>query len=76
LQGLELLTPNVVGIDLQQDVRAALQIEPKHDVTLRPRGPLLDCLFREEIGNREQAADKGREQYGGRFPFRNVKHEF
>ena len=35
MQGLELLTPYVVGIDLKEDVRPTLQIEPKHEVTLR-----------------------------------------
>ena len=55
LQGLELLPAHVVGVDLEQDVRAALQVETEHDVALRPCGPALDSALREEVGNRQQA---------------------
>jgi hypothetical protein len=60
LQRQEFLAAHIVGIDLEQDMRAALQIEAEHDVALRPCRPALDHAFREEIGNREQAADQRR----------------
>src|SRR5215467_9050088 len=51
LQREQLLPPHVVGVDLEQDVRAALQVEAEHDVALRPIRPALDGAFREEVGN-------------------------
>jgi hypothetical protein len=38
-QLLGLFLAHVVGIDLKQDVRATLQIEPQHEMTLRPFRP-------------------------------------
>ncbi len=38
----DLLLADDGGIHLQQQMRAALQIEPEHDVTLRPFRPFLD----------------------------------
>ena len=51
----ELLPAHVVGIDFEQDMRAALQVEPEHDVALRPGRPALDRALGEEVGNGEQA---------------------
>src|SRR5262249_29400989 len=55
LQRQELLPTHIVDIDLEQDMRAALQIEAEDDVALRPCRPALDHAFREEVGNGEQA---------------------
>ena len=44
-QALDLLLAHRVGIDLEQDVRAALQIEAEHDVALRPFRPGLHDVF-------------------------------
>src|SRR5262249_47305788 len=70
----ELLPPHVVGVDLEQDVRTALQVEAEHDVALRPSGPALDHAFGEEVGNGKQTDDASREQDRYRLPLRNVKH--
>ena len=40
-QRLDLLLAHRGGIDLEQDVRAALQVEAEHDVALRPFRPAL-----------------------------------
>ena len=74
LHRLELLPAHVVGVDLEQDVRAALQVEPEHDVALRPFRPALDRALGEEIGHGEQADDERREQDRRRLPLRNIKH--
>jgi len=54
-QLLELLLAHRAGIDLEQEMRAALQIEAQHDVPLRPFRPALDRLFRKEIRHGEHA---------------------
>ena len=41
----------VLGLDLQQDMRAALQIEAEHHVALRPLGPVLHHPLGYEIGH-------------------------
>ena len=46
---VEALLAHVVGVDLEQDVRAALQIEAEHQPALRPGRPGLDDLLGEEI---------------------------
>jgi len=46
---LQLLLTHGAGIRPRQEMRAALQIEPKHDVTLRPARPSLDHALGEEI---------------------------
>ena len=48
---IELFLLHVVGIDFEQQVRAALQIEAEHDVALRPHRPGLDLLLGKEIRN-------------------------
>ena len=75
LQGLQLLPPHIVGIDLQQDVGAALQIETQNDVALRPCRPALDGFFRQEVGNGEKTADPRGQQYGDRFRPGDIEHE-
>ena len=75
LKRLQLLPAHVIGIHLQQDVRPPLQIEPEHDVPLRPFRPTLHAFFRKEIRKREQAADQCREQDRCRLPLGNVKHQ-
>jgi hypothetical protein len=57
-------------------VGAALQIEPKNDVTLCPVRPALNGLFREEIGDGEQANDECREQDRHCLPFGDIEHCF
>jgi len=74
LQREQLLPPHVVGVDLEQDVRAALQVEAEHDVALRPIRPALHHGFRKEIRDGKQADDTSREQDRQRLPLRNVKH--
>ena len=43
---VELFLLHVVGIDFEQQVRAALQIEAEHDVALRPHRPGLHPFLR------------------------------
>ena len=52
---IELLFLDVVGIDLQQQIGAALQIETEHEVALGPNRPGLHGRSREEIRNGAQA---------------------
>ena len=59
---------DVVGIDLEQDVRAALQVEPEHHVPLRPRRPTLQGRIAEKVRNGEQADDERRQQRPERLP--------
>src|SRR5262249_13901909 len=74
LQRQQLLPAHVVDIDLEQDVRAALQVEAEHDSALRPLRPALDRALGEEIRNREQAADQCREQDRRRLPSGDMEH--
>jgi hypothetical protein len=67
-QLLELLLAHRAGINLEQKMRAALQIEAQHDVPLRPFRPGLDRLFREEIRHGEHAHEQCREQDAQRLP--------
>ena len=55
---IELFLLHVVGIDFEQQVGTALQIEAEHDVALRPDRPGLHLGFGEEIRNGEQADDE------------------
>ena len=48
---VELFLLDVVGIDFEQQIRAALQIEAEHEVALRPCRPGLDLGLGEEIRN-------------------------
>src|SRR5262249_22995715 len=48
------LLAHVVGVDLEQDVRAALQIETEHEMALCPCRPGLYGLLRKEIRHGEQ----------------------
>ena len=73
-QRLDLLLAHRVGVDLEQDVRAALQVEAEHDVALRPFRPGLHDLLGQEIRHREQADDERREQDRQCLPARNVQH--
>src|SRR5262249_5569837 len=58
LQGSQLLVPHVAVVDFQQDVGTALQVQPQHHMTLRPRRPFLDGTVSKEIRYREQAKTK------------------
>src|SRR3974390_1015091 len=55
-------------------MRAALQIEPEHDVALRPGRPMPDHALRKEIGQGEQAYGESQEQNCRRLPAREKKH--
>ncbi len=67
-QGLYLFLAHGRGVDLEQDVRAALQVETEHDVTLRPYRQSFHGRFGEEIRDGAQAHDKRREENGGHLP--------
>src|SRR5262249_14204891 len=69
-----LLAAHVVGVDLQQDVRAALQVEAEHHVALRPLGPALHHALGHEVRHGEQAHDHGREHDRQRLPTREKQH--
>ena len=74
VERLQALLAHGVGIDLEQQVRAALQIEAEHDVALRPCRPALHGALGEEIRHGAQAHDKRREQNRHRLPPREKQH--
>ena len=74
-QRLQHFLANGLCIDLEQDVRAALQIEAEHDVALRPFRPARHHLLRQKIRNGEQANEQCRENNRQRFPAREIKHD-
>ena len=74
VERLQTLLAHGAGIDLEQQMRATLQIEAEHDVALRPRRPVLHGAFGEEVRHGEQAHDKCREQYSRRLPPREKQH--
>src|SRR5437588_6300 len=49
LQGHELLSAHVALVDLQQDMRASLQVEPEHHMALCPFGQFPDGALGEEV---------------------------
>ena len=71
---VELVLLDRVGIDLEQDVRAALQIEAEHQMALRPFRPGLDGGFREEVRNRAQADHQRRQNDRQRLPPCEIQH--
>src|SRR5215471_65756 len=64
-----------IGIDLEQKVRATLQIEPEDQTALRPSRPGLHESLREEIGHDHQAYREDREQYRCGLPSREIQHD-
>ena len=58
---LDLLLADGRGIDLEQDMRATLQIETQHDVALRPFRPALHGARRQQVRNREHADEQRRQ---------------
>ncbi len=74
-QRLQHLLAHRLGVDLEQDVRAALQVETEHDMALGPFRPAVDHLCGQEIGNGEQANDQCRENDRRRLPAREIKHD-
>src|SRR6185312_2239492 len=71
---VELVLLDRVGIDLEQDVRAALQVEAEHEATLRPVRPGLDRGFGEEIRNGAKAHRQRRQDDRQRLPPREIQH--
>src|SRR6185437_6532328 len=60
-QGVELFLAHGIGVDREQKVRAALQIESQDDMALRPFGPAIYHFGRKEIRYGKQNDDEGRE---------------
>ena len=71
---LEPLLAHGIGVDLEQQARAALQIEAKHDVPLRPGRPRAHRALGEKVRQGKQAHDERREQNPRRFPPREKQH--
>src|SRR5262249_37723062 len=71
---LQLLFAHRRRIHLQQQMRAALQVEPEHDVTLRPARPMTDHVLRKEIGQGEKPYGERKEQNGRCLPAREKQH--
>jgi hypothetical protein len=71
---VELVFLDRVGIDLEQDMRAALQIETEHQMALRPFRPALDGGFREEIRNGAKAHHQRGQDDRQRLPPREIQH--
>src|SRR5580700_2282226 len=74
VERLQTLLAHGAGIDLEQQMRAALQIEAEHDVTLRPRRPTLHGALGEEIRHGAQAHETRREENRRRLPPREKQH--
>ena len=49
-QRLDLLLAHLIGVDLEEEVRAALQVEAEHDVALRPARPLATTSSGKKFG--------------------------
>ncbi len=73
-QGVEALLADVVLVDFQQDVGAALKIKAEDEATLRPRGPALDGLLGKEIRYRKAANHQGSEQDCRGLRAREIQH--
>ena len=71
---IELLFLDVVGIDLEQQIGAALQIEAEHETALRPCRPGLDLGLGEEIRNGAKAHHQRRQNDAERLPPREIQH--
>lgn len=71
---VELVLLDRVGVDFEQDVRAALQIEAEHEMALRPDRPGLDLRFREEVRHGAQADHKRGQNDRQRLPPREIQH--
>jgi hypothetical protein len=71
---IKLLFLDVVGIDLEEQIGAALQVEAKHQMTLRPQRPGLDACFREEVRHGAQTYHQRRQDDRQRLPPREIKH--
>ena len=67
-QRVDLLLAHVVDVDFEQDMRSTLQIEPQHNVALRPFRPLRDGRFGKEVRDRAQANHQRGEQNRGHLP--------
>jgi hypothetical protein len=74
-QRFEHVLAHGLGVDFEQDVRTALQIEPEHNVALRPFRTGLHHLLGQEIRHGEQADDQCRQHNRRRLPPREIKHE-
>src|SRR5580704_10616826 len=74
IERLQLLLAHRVGIDLEQKVRATLQIEAEHDMPLRPRRPGPHRALGEEVRHRAEAYGERREQDSRRLPPREKQH--
>src|SRR4029077_17339543 len=71
---VELFLLDVVGVDLQQQIGAALQIEAEHQMPLRPEWPGLYLGLREEVWNGAKAHDQGGQNDRQRLPPCEIQH--
>jgi len=71
---VELLFLHIVGIDLEQQIGAALQIEAEHEAALRECRPGLDLGLWEEIRNGAKAHHQRRQNDAERLPPREIQH--
>ncbi len=71
---LQPLLAHRVGVDLEQEARAALQVQTEHDVALRPCRPGPHRRVGEEARHRTQAHEERREHDGRRLPAREKQH--
>ncbi len=71
---IELVRLDRVGIHFKQQVGTALQVEPEHDVALRPLRPGLDGCFRKEIRHGEQAHEQCRRNDRDDLPASEIEH--
>src|SRR6202030_1858655 len=73
-QGVKALLADVVLVDFQQDVRAALKIKAEDEAALRPCRPALDGLLGKEIRYRKAANHQGSEQDCRGLGAREIQH--
>ncbi len=73
---VELVLLDRVGIDLEQDVRTALQVEAEHHPPLRPLRPGLHIGFGEEVRHRAQTDHDRGQNDCKRSQWGEVKHQF
>ncbi len=71
---VEPLLLHIGGIDLEQQIGAALEIEAEHEPALRPGGPGLDLRFGKEVRDRAEAHDQRRQDNPQRLPPREIQH--
>jgi hypothetical protein len=74
-QSFEHVLADGLGIDLEEDVRSALQVETENDVALRPFRPGVHHRRGQEIRNRAQADDERRKDDRRRLPPRKIQHD-